>query len=214
MATPLIRDGKLLLVGPGIPAFPPEDVPEVICPDACPDLLFPQPATNPPSIRLTITAADAFLPFNWCGITWVKSVGGGGPADPLPANQKRSGEPACVCPSGYIDNPGGPPISSKTLEKWYQTAGNGLSLYRIYNSFTVYYKGKIKVETGSFAYMQSYKTNFIPTPTSSFTTPVFPGNPVINFGITTRPQFIPDSFFLQNITKNNRTYSWERGSRW
>jgi hypothetical protein len=71
----------------------------------CPPLTgFP----NPPNVEITLTSVDANLPITWANITWVKSVGGGGPADPLPANQRRSGEPACVCPGVYTKDITGP----------------------------------------------------------------------------------------------------------
>ena len=55
----------------------------------------------PPTMNIKIVSGDSNLPTTWCGITWEKSVAGGGPADPLSDTQRRSGGSAEVCPATY-----------------------------------------------------------------------------------------------------------------
>jgi hypothetical protein len=163
---------------------------------------------NPPSMQITVIADDSVLPITWCGKTWVKSIAGGGPADPLPANQFRSGEKACICPeNGYLIQSTG---TLKYLTWNNNQAGGNLYFFREYQS-TIPRRRRYLFVRGQ---LDSYGCSGVCT--------VFPPVSTCQASAYCGPQgtnntnWIPGSGMLNTnyVDGSGRTFQWSEGLNW
>jgi hypothetical protein len=126
----------------------------------------------------------------------------------LPANQRRSGEPACVCPGVYTLDTTGP-----TTSEYWTIPGivpNRLSFRRQERSTgsqNLYQHVAVRGYRSSFS---GFTFNDYPYTTSAFSAATPAANPAN--GRTAGP-FIPDKYFL-TFTQSGVTYTIDRGQRW
>jgi hypothetical protein len=175
---------------------------------------------------LKVTADDANLPVAWCGITWVKSEAGGGPPDPLAANQRRSGQGACVCPTNHVKVNNS---STGRYEIW--RYGVSLRLDRIVTYATYSGRNLLWINPNGAGLIQSHYGHVFKG-ISATSTYVFtagggwPGSPAKTIGPPTWTGATPgdpggnitllDGFFTPalSFTAGGALYEWRRGDLW
>jgi hypothetical protein len=176
-------------------------------------------------MKLTVTSSDANLPVTWCGIEWVKSEAGGGPADPLAANQRRSGEQATICPTSYVIGQGtvAPPSTVQfARERWQFNSHLRLTRGVIDSAFfgNCYFDdqyNRLKLLT---TLDDSRSIAGCTGPTTS--TPQNDLSMILSVIMPTYSEYlIQNEFFTSyngganpGITSGGVTYYWERGNGW